>query len=86
MTAKTGVEKEQKKSNQQQSLKGALAEVLQKNTQKIEDKKQPENVAFPVPHGAPTGIPETQSGFPAQEKKPFEVAEEELRRVLKGEK
>ena len=55
MTAKSGAEKEQKQSQNQQSLKGALTDVLQKS---------------PLPV--------------KEEKKPFEVSEEELRKVLKG--
>ena len=61
MTAKSGSEKEQKKSQHHQSLKGTLTEVLQKSAQK------------------------PASAEPAREKKPFEVSEDELRKVLKGE-
>ncbi len=57
MAAKTGAEREQKKSQHRQALKGTLAEVLQKS-------KQP---------------------TPSEEKKPFEVSEDALRKVLKGE-
>jgi len=87
MTVKTGVEKEQKETQNKQSLKGALADVLTRNQQplappQVEPQKE---TAFPVPHGTPTGIPATQSGFPVKEKKPFEVSEDALRKVLKGE-
>jgi len=52
MMAKTGMEKEKKQEQHQQSLKGALAEVLEKSK---------------------------------QEKQPFEVSEDALRKVLKGD-
>ena len=65
MTAKNAVEKEHKQTQNQQSLKGTLAEVLAKNNEK------PAAVAPP-------------REFP-QEKKPFEVPEDTLRKVLKGE-
>jgi len=73
MTAKSGAEKEQKKSEHQQSLKGTLAEVLEKS------KREEPN---------PQKIPEPAAAEPPriEEKKPFEIAEDELRRVLKGEK
>lgn len=58
MTTKTATEREQKNSSNQQSLKGALAEVLKKSTP-------------PAPK--------------LEEKKPFEVSEDLLRKVLKGE-
>jgi len=65
MTAKNSAEKEQKQAQHQQSLKGTLAEVLEKNT---------------------PASPELQRGEPkTEEKKPFEVPENELRKVLKGE-
>ena len=54
MATKAGVEKEQKQTQNQQSLKGALADVLKKNAQE-------------------------------QEHKPYEVPEDALRKVLKGE-
>ena len=78
MTAKSGAEKEQKKSQHQQSLKGTLAEVLQKSVQKTvnsaQEMSKPQEVQRPAP------------AEPAREKKPFEVSEDELRKVLKGEK
>ena len=60
MTAKNSQEKEKKQTQNQQSLKGTLAEVLEKNKQHI----------APAPTGG---------------KKPFEVSEESLRKVLKGD-
>ena len=71
MTVKTGVEKEQKKSEHQQSLKGALANVLAKNT----------TAAAPPP----TVPPPSTSHTPNIEKKPFEVSEDALRKVFKGD-
>ncbi len=71
MTVKTSAEKEQKKSEHQQSLKGALANVLAKNT----------TTAAPSPTVPSPATPHTQS----IEKKPFEVSEDALRKVFKGE-
>jgi hypothetical protein len=88
MTAKTNNEKGEKHSKNQQSLKGALADVLAHN-QVTPEPKSEILTNFPVPHGVPTGIPLTQSGLPAQDKmsenKPFEVPEDTLRKILKGE-
>ncbi|MBI5405885.1 type IV secretion system DNA-binding domain-containing protein [Candidatus Kaiserbacteria bacterium] len=62
MTAKTGAEREQKKSQHQQSLKGALTDVIARNSQ------QP-----------------TTNNSQQQPKQPFEVPEDALRKVFKGE-
>ena len=62
MTAKTGIEREKKQEQHQQSLKGALSEVLTREQ--------------PTQHAA------TQS---PREKQPFEVSEDKLRDVLKGD-
>ncbi len=62
MTAQKGVEKEKKQGEQQQSLKGALADVITRN--------QPQS---------------SQSQPPPQPKQPFEVSEDQLRKVLKGD-
>lgn len=59
MTAKTGVDNEKKQEEHQQSLKGALTEVLEKSKQQATSSKQ--------------------------EKQPFEVSEDKLRGVLKGD-
>jgi len=61
MTAKNCAEKEHKQTQNQQSLKGMLAEVLEKNIQKEEEKRS------------------------FKPKPPFEVPEDALRKVLKGE-
>jgi hypothetical protein len=70
MTSKTGAEREQKQTENKQSLKGALAEVLRKKD------SEPAAVEPPRP------IPPAPS---AQGKQPFEVSEDALRKVLKGE-
>jgi hypothetical protein len=86
MTAKTGAEQQQKKSGQQQSLKGALADVLARSTPPSPrpEPKKPEPVAVPAStketHSAPPPVSPQQEG-----KKPFEVSEDALRKVLKGE-
>ncbi|MEK7086408.1 MAG: TraM recognition domain-containing protein, partial [Patescibacteria group bacterium] len=92
ITTKTAVEREEKQTNNQQSLKGALADVLTRNQSASMPDKQRERpktavaeTSYPLPHRVPTGIPATQSGFPAQEKGPFEVPEDALRKILKGE-
>ncbi len=72
MTVKTGAEKEQKKSEHQQSLKGALADVLAKKN----------GAAAPSPTVPPLPIPHAT---PSTEKKPFEVSEDALRKVFKGD-
>ena len=65
MTAKTSVEKEQKQTHNQQSLKGALADVLKKDEQK------------------PAAAEPPRAEVPANQ--PFEVPEDALRKVLRGE-
>lgn len=69
MTAKTSVEKEQDQRHQKQSLKGVLASVLQKSEQEAGSRKQ----EMPKPT------------IESSEKKPFEVPEDALRKVFKGE-
>ncbi len=69
MTTKTGVEKEQKKSEHQQSLKGALADVLNRGGQPV----------------AKESVQEVPSRSTTKEHKPFEVPEDALRKVFKGE-
>lgn len=74
MTAKSGAEKEQKQTQHQQSLKGTLAEVLQKSKQEAGGSRQ----EMPTPA-------EVKPPQKAEEKKPYEVSEEKLRNILKGE-
>ena len=63
MTVKNNAEKGQKQTQNQQSLKGALAEVLAKNKE----------------------VQPPAAAEPPREKQPFEVPEDALRKVLKGE-
>lgn len=72
MTVKSSAEREQKQSQNQQSLKGTLAEVLEKSKQKAVGSRQEEQEPVAVKP-------------PQEEKKPFEVPEDALRKVLKGE-
>jgi hypothetical protein len=70
MTAKSGAEKEKKQTEHQQSLKGVLAEVVTRN----QPTQQPSPVAQSV-----------KKSEPPQAKRPFEVPEDALRKVLRGE-
>jgi hypothetical protein len=86
MTAKNNVEKEQKQTQNQQSLKGTLADVLAKNN------ASPASPAPELPKGSPTPptllkapVTGTPSGVPVQGNKPFEVSEDALRKVFKDE-
>ncbi|MFI5260581.1 MAG: type IV secretion system DNA-binding domain-containing protein [Candidatus Paceibacteria bacterium] len=88
MTTKTTVEKEQKQTANQQSLKGALADVLARTKAPETPKPAAPEPAKEMPHApeppAPTP-PDTEPNDSMQEKKPFEVPEEALRKVLKGD-
>ena len=75
MTQKAGQEKQQQTSQKQQSLKGALADVLAKNVPPAASKP-----AAP----APQPRVETPPPPPAT-KKPFEVPEDQLKAILKGQ-
>lgn len=75
MTAKHSSEKEKKQVTQGSSLKGALANVLSKTGQTQVRAPQKE-IEAPKPLPA---LP------PQSEKRPFEVPEDELRRVLRGD-
>jgi hypothetical protein len=91
MTAKSGVEKEKKQVQNQESLKGTLAEVLQKSKQPTAHSTQ----EMPKPAAPASGLPQGRSEPPRptlpapvstkEEKKPFEVSEDALRKVLKGD-
>lgn len=110
MTTKTTVEREQVQTKNQQSLKGALAGILEKSKQKAPERaaeapkpaapapqaeapKREPVAAAPVPAAPPQPpVPEPRENSPAQaagapepERKPFEIPEEKLRQVLKGE-
>lgn len=71
MTAKTGVEKEQKQTQQQQSLKGTLATVLQNSQQ--------------AALNTHSEVRKPAAAEPPQASQPFEIPEDTLRKVLKGE-
>lgn len=73
MTEKSGMEKEKKQTEQQNSLKGALADVLEKGKQKTVGSTQ--EIQKPVAVEPPR----------SEDKKPFEVPEDTLQKVLKGE-
>lgn len=77
MTTKTGAERQQKESQHKESLKGTLAQVLAKNGNGADhsaEQPKPQAAARPEPA-------KTEGG-----KRPFEVPEDELRKVLKGER
>lgn len=73
MTAKTDAERGQKKTEQQQSLKGTLSEVLAKQKGSSAQK--------PLVARAETAPPDTGE----RGSRPFEVPEDALRKILKGE-
>ena len=72
MTSKSSAEKEQKEGAKQGSLKGALAEVLAKNVPPPQASAAPPLSAAPAP-SAPSAP------------KPYEVPEDQLRSILKGD-
>jgi len=76
VTAKTAAEKEQKQKHDQQSLRGALAEVLARSEQQTAQNLAP---------AAQREVPPVLSETPEPSSKPFEVSEEALRKVLKGD-
>ena len=78
MAAKTTSEREQKFTEDKRSLKGALADVLQKAAPAAEPQARAHGAAVEPPRP----IPPAPS---APGKQPFEVPEAELRKVLKGE-
>jgi hypothetical protein len=80
MTEKNSAEKEHKHIQNQQSLKGTLAEVIEKNMPASPELHRGEMKVAPTPAGV--GVPTESVG---KEKKPFEVPENTLRKVLKGE-
>ena len=69
MTHQDGAQKQEKQTEAQQSLKSALADVL---------KKSPEPV---LPSSAPAPTAKTDN----QQKQPFEIPEQELKAILKGD-
>jgi len=94
MTTKSGEEKEKKQSQNQQQLKGALAEVLERSgkSEGVRGKPEIQNpAATESPQDSGKVRPSQTQEIPAAptqpegEKKPFEVPEDALRKVLKGE-
>lgn len=99
MTAKTNVEREKKETNNQQSLKGALANVIAKNgsaqpgfaapppPKPPQPQRQEQSAPAPTPPAPKPPQQESSTTPPSaqNEKRPFEVPEQELRKVLKGE-
>ncbi len=86
MTIKTGTEKEHQKSQQQQSLKGALAAVLEKSRPAPQESQRSGSPAVgnqPLKQPERPATAEPSRAMP--EKKPFEVPEDALRKVLKGD-
>jgi hypothetical protein len=81
ITTKNAAESNANKTQQQQSLKGTLNAVLAKNNQ------PPTPVATPEPPRENVSSQEKSqsSVLKVEEKKPFEVSEDTLRKVLKGE-
>lgn len=89
MTAKNGAERDEKKGQHKESLKGTLAEVLAKNGTISPSEPKPQAAAnpesvLPQSHGERPPRPEA-SGLRPKASEPFEVPEDELRKVLKGE-
>ncbi len=74
MTQKTGVERVEKEKQKDASLKGALADVLERSMQKAVGGRQ----EMPIP--SPAAEP------PRVGKIPYEVSEETLKNVLKGDR
>jgi hypothetical protein len=86
VTTKTVDERQKKEVTQQSSLKSALKEVLQKSgpptgamaqPKPIMQPQLPSPASIPPSHELPLGAPEKP--------KPFEVPEDQLRSILKGE-
>ena len=80
MTAKTGAEKEKKQSQHQQSLKGALTDIITRNQPAAQQPPPPEKMLPAAPAPQPV-----QATVVPQQKQPFEVPEDALRKVLRGE-
>ncbi len=81
MTAKSGAEKEKKQTQHQQSLKGALADVVMRNQPAPERSQRSEQ---PIPPATPAREP-VKRNEPPRRRPPFEVPEDALRKVLKGD-
>ncbi len=87
VTAKVGETKQKKEEAQQHSLKSALADVLSKSTPAPKPIGQ-QPVSPPKPLPPPPQVPtppRPDHTLPPHQNQPFEVAEEQLRKILKGE-
>jgi hypothetical protein len=86
MTTKTTVERERKQTDNKQLLKGALADVLERSRQTAPDVQKAGDTKPEMPRPAaaepPRSVPTASVG---KEKKPFEVPEDALRKILRGE-
>ncbi len=91
MTTKGAADKKQVETQSKASLKGALAGVLNKSASAAEPKResQTETVAAQPPPPPPPPRPQPQQAASSQpqaiSKQPFEVAEDRLRNILKGD-
>lgn len=88
MTEKTIVERERKQTDNKQSLKGALADVLERSKQTAVDSRQLRRPEGSEPRPQASGeMPKPAAAEPPRPdaKKPFEVPEDALRKILKGE-
>jgi hypothetical protein len=81
MTAKTGAEKQHVQTQKDQSLKGALASAIARGAPAMVAP-----AAAPVPSAVPSAPkPPAPPVVATEGKRPFEVAEEMLKKVLKGD-
>jgi hypothetical protein len=81
MTSKESAKKSEAQSAKQQSLKGALADVL-KNVPETSQQSAVSGRSGPAPVEPP---PQAAASPSNQQKKPFEVPEDTLRSILKGD-
>jgi hypothetical protein len=83
MTAKDGAEKEKKNTQHQQSLKGALADVMARSTPTTNNTQQPPVQKTEPPQAVLRKPIPSNPTHPSR--MPFEVSEDALRKVLKGD-
>jgi hypothetical protein len=81
MTAKNGAEKEKKQEEHQQSLTSTLSGVLEKSNPASPLLQRDEQEAPSIKQE----MPKTAAAEPPRGKQPFEVSEDKLRDVLKGD-
>jgi hypothetical protein len=81
MTAKDGVEKEKKQTQQHQSLKGTLTDVITRNQPAPRKPQQVEQFA----KSSVTAAESVKTPEALPKKQPFEVPEDALRKVLRGD-